>query len=294
MEENHDKIGIPECYVTSLNEFNDVIDQIESDKAEYVYYRGNSQSDFNLTPSIGRVGELNYTKEFELFEEFKRTNRQYFNYPHTSALDVLAIAQHHGLKTRLLDWTDNPLSALWFAFNEYNRSIERSDSYCVVWVLSPSEINSNTKDIFVNQTVLNNEGKELQEIIEDIFGSKEQKRCTDKEGNNEEAEVKDRKNPGAKIFLPNYVANRIKNQQGLFTIHDHCFKEESNIVRFLPLEEDQGFLDQGWRLTKILFNRERYGESIMQRLKLFGVHEEFIYPTLDSLCKKLNQKLAKI
>jgi hypothetical protein len=42
---------------------------------------------------------------------------------------MLALAQHYSLPTRLLDWTENPLVALWFAFNE----IARQETKRVVW-----------------------------------------------------------------------------------------------------------------------------------------------------------------
>jgi hypothetical protein len=87
-----------------------------------VLFRGQRNADWGLVPRLGRtqfrkqaVRELTEI-ELELVREFERLSVPYLaGRGLTSMWDKLALAQHHGLPTRLLDWTTNPLVALWFA-----------------------------------------------------------------------------------------------------------------------------------------------------------------------------------
>lgn len=85
----------------------------EENKDKMLFYRGHSQLDYLLLPGIKR--EKNWLqKESVMYQEL--LVRCALNFTHCqSHMDYLVEMQHYGLPTRLLDITENPLVALYFA-----------------------------------------------------------------------------------------------------------------------------------------------------------------------------------
>src|SRR5262249_51870066 len=108
---------------------------------DLILFRGQQDLNWRLIPQIGRKetrlkskGQSEIGKvEARIFESFKRLSLPFLQTMPESELDWLAIAQHHGLPTRLLDWTSNAMAGLWFVV----RKAPEDRKPGVVWVLKP-------------------------------------------------------------------------------------------------------------------------------------------------------------
>ncbi len=122
--------------ITSVKDLFNLINWHEF-TSKRVLFRG-QDVDKPLLPKFARLGKerglsnpIKY--ETQLMEFFKKQSLPYLIYPvPTTEWDWLAVAQHYGLPTRLLDWTANGFIGLWFAVT----SIAPDDNINpVLWVL---------------------------------------------------------------------------------------------------------------------------------------------------------------
>ena len=102
------------------------------------WWRGHAKSEWNVTPSIYHKGKAGV--ESYMAVEFVR--RGAVRVPNPPAANETAgwlfLMQHYGLPTRLLDWSESALVALFFAVRER----EYHDSDGALWALAAIRLNS--------------------------------------------------------------------------------------------------------------------------------------------------------
>jgi hypothetical protein len=126
----------------AVNSWKEIAENVEQYEGPRWIFRGVPDKTFDLIPKIARPGTrksrqdgryLPYEidEEDKMFKEFERIARPYFTHEPKNDLECLAIAQHHGLPTRLLDWTESLLVAAYFALEEAGTREEPPAIYAI-------------------------------------------------------------------------------------------------------------------------------------------------------------------
>lgn len=105
-----------------------------------VWFRGQSASDWPLVPSLARQ-KKHLAAEAALRKRFMQNAVPHLDRTPTTEWEWMFMMQHHRAPTRLLDWSESPLAALYFAVSEDKHL--RKDA--AVWCLDPLALNAEAR-----------------------------------------------------------------------------------------------------------------------------------------------------
>ena len=132
--------------ITSLKDFTEKIEELLPSSADKtLWYRGCGSCEYKLEPSLHRHPSMSTNEEIlelegRIIDRFNQRSIPYVPPNFRSDWEILFYIQHFGIPTRLLDWTENPFVALYFALTTAVRK-KNKDSYSydkvAIWILDP-------------------------------------------------------------------------------------------------------------------------------------------------------------
>lgn len=218
--------------------------------------------------------------ENDITASFIRQSIMYLNEKRIvqNSWNIYFLMQHYGLSTRLLDWTESALIALYFGLKN-----EENNEDIKLWILAPHRLNENTSKILFQPIARSfstiyfpefSNRRELFDATKRINLDELHRKYLKMDFADESDDITEDFYPLA--IYPYLFDERMKTQQSCFTI----FGNKMNGILESPQKESF--------LSHILINGKNK-KTILEELRWLGVSEQNIYPGLDGICKGINQ-----
>ena len=230
---------------------------IDRYRSSYLY-RGLPDSGYELVTSL-RLNCKQQAKSIEpsILRNFKKYAATEEPTIERSVWDQMIVGQHHGLPTRLLDWSYSPLIGLNFAMTETDlREMGRHD--CVVWRIDMAELHSMLPPKYQLKRRENKSTAFTVEMLLDVAPTLHQY----------DRDMGDR---AMFIIEPPSIDPRIINQYSFFSV--------------VPsgMESIEEFLDQNTDHTVRYIIKKELRWRVRDMLDQLNINERIVYPGLDGL-----------
>jgi hypothetical protein len=259
-----------EIRVSSLGELIDKSTPREPDRASgrrrnYSVYRGTSDSHFGLLTGLDKLGGCNppHSKahlEEHILRNFIRYAQPYLQHRNVTDWELLISAQHHGVPTRLLDWTYSPLVAAHFATLR-----EEANGDCVIWQLDWRRLHERfgLKPLAF-----------LVSDLDELLREKGYESAWDLISGQAEG-----KEPFVCMLEPPGLDKRIMVQSAAFTLSSIKTRSFEAILREEKLDDC---------LVKFVLPAEKVG-FVRDQLDLCSVDERSLFPDLDGVAAEIRR-----
>jgi hypothetical protein len=247
----------------TIENINDIIEI--GTKLTLSWFRGQPKVYGNITPKLFReeMPKISLDYEYSLIANFMLGAPTLSSYIPSRDNDYLAwlfLAQHHGLPTRLLDWTDSVLIALFFAVNDF------SDSHGELWAMNPIRLNCFTG----HTSIATPNDPQVRFFASEPHAPSEN---LTKEFNLQSPP----KSP--KALFPPLNFPRMTAQLSRFTIHP-VPKPGNSIPDLLPHED---------YLVRYIIPSDKK-KQLLEDLAALGISKTTLFPNLDSLAEDVRQR----
>lgn len=231
------------------------------------WFRGTRSSSHRLIPSLYRhpdIQDPNHLIELEwdLLSSFRQQAPPFVGEIPTNDLELLFLMQHYRVPTRLLDWSENPFVALFFALENCREERAGEETDAAVWVLNPVHMNK------VATTGQEGEATILGAFSAELDGYKP--RAQGKSVN--------RLLPLAIYGIHN--SPRIVAQRGAFTM----FGKD-----ITPIDENEKTGGKDGCVKKIVIKSDSK-RAVFSDLFGVGISDSVVYPDLDGLGRELRNR----